>query len=331
MTGTADFQPLDSGVVPRFAGPATFMRLPQARPDEVDIALVGIPFDGGTTNRTGTRHGPREIRNQSSMVRRVHHHSLASPFDKVRVGDCGDVPVNPLDAGVTLDWITSFYRQLHAGGARPLTAGGDHLISLPILRGISDGSPLGMIHFDAHSDTFDEFFGNRYNHATPFRRAIEEGLLDPKRVVQIGLRGAISGASNFDYARDAGMRLIFIEEFMARGADDVMDEARAIIGTAPTYVSFDIDVIDPAHAPGTGTPEIGGISTFQAQSLVRRLAGLDIVGADLVEVSPPLDPTGLTALTGATMLFELLCVMAEGMGRSGDTADIGNISAATTS
>ena len=310
MTDLSAFQPLDPGVVPRFAGPATFMRLPQARPEDVDIAIVGIPFDGGTTNRTGTRHGPREIRNQSSMVRRVHHHTLASPFDRLRVGDCGDAPVNPLDAGVTLDWITGFYRQIHAAGARPLTAGGDHLISLPILRGISDGSPVGMIHFDAHSDTFDEFFGNRFNHATPFRRAIEEGLLDPKRIVQIGLRGAISHATNFDFARQAGVRMIFIEELMARGVDDVMDEALGIVGAAPTYVSFDIDVIDPAYAPGTGTPEIGGISTFQAQSLVRRLAGLDIVGADLVEVSPPLDPSGLTALTGATMLFELLCVMA---------------------
>lgn len=308
----ADFQPLDSGAVPRYAGPASFMRLPLARPDEVDVALVGVPFDGGTTNRTGARHGPREIRNQSSLARRVHHVTGRSPFDRVRVADCGDAPVNPLDMMVSLELIEGFYRDIVAGGALPLTAGGDHLVTLPILRAVAAGRPpLGLIQFDAHTDTYDAFFGNRYNHGTPFRRAIEEGILDPRRMVQIGLRGAISDASNYDFARAAGIRLIFIEELQARGVADVMDEARAIAGAGPTYVTFDIDVIDPAFAPGTGTPEIGGVSTFQAQELVRRLAGVDIVGADVVEVSPPLDPTGITALTGATMLFELLCVIAD--------------------
>ncbi|MEX6506524.1 agmatinase [Jiella sp. M17.18] len=310
-TDLSRFQPLDSGAVPRFSGPATFMRLPIAAPEEVDIALLGIPFDGGTTNRTGARHGPREIRNQSSLVRRVHHATLRSPFDLVRVADCGDAPVNPVDPGESLELITGFYRAVTAAGAVPLTAGGDHLITLPILRGVAKGGPLGLIHFDAHSDTYDDFFGNRYNHGTPFRRAVEEGLLDPKHMVQIGLRGAISSAANYDFARAEGIRLIFIEELMRRGISDVMAEAREMAGTRPTYVSFDIDVIDPAFAPGTGTPEIGGISTFQAQALVRELAGVDIVGADLVEVSPPLDSSGLTALTGATMLFELLCVAAE--------------------
>ncbi|MHA6646160.1 arginase family protein, partial [Mesorhizobium sp. A623] len=194
-------------------------------------------------------------------------------------------------------------------GARPLVVGGDHLITLPILRGIAK-EPAGLIHFDAHSDTYDEFFGNRYNHGTPFRRAVEEGLLDPKRMVQIGIRGAISDGENYDFAREAGIRIIFIEEFMERGLDAVMAEARSIVGTAPTYVSFDIDALDPSFAPGTGTPEIGGITTREAQTMVRALAGVDIIGADLVEVSPPLDPSGVTALTGATLLFELLCVMA---------------------
>ena len=305
----ADFQPLDSGSVPRFAGPSTFMRLPMASPDQVDIALVGVPFDGGTTNRPGARHGPREIRNQSSLVRRVHHVTGASPFDQVRAGDCGDVPVNPLDLPGALDTISAFFENVHGAGARPLVVGGDHLITLPVLRGIAK-EPVGLIHFDAHSDTYDEFFGNRYNHGTPFRRAVEEGLLDPKRMVQIGIRGAISDAENYDFARDAGIRIIFIEEFMARGADAVMAEARSIVGAAPTYVSFDIDALDPSFAPGTGTPEIGGITTREAQTMVRALAGVDIIGADLVEVSPPLDPSGITALTGATLLFELLCVMA---------------------
>ncbi|MGV6872167.1 agmatinase [Pseudochelatococcus sp. B33] len=306
----ADFQPLDSGSVPRFAGPATFMRLPMARPAEVDIALIGIPFDGGTTNRTGARHGPREIRNQSSLVRRAHHVTGRSPFDSARVGDCGDVAVSPLDLHGALDTITAFFTAIREAGARPLAVGGDHLVTLPILRGIVR-EPSGLIHFDAHSDTYDSFFGNRYNHGTPFRRAVEEGLLDPARMVQIGVRGAISEAGNYDFARDAGIRIIFIEEFMARGVADVMAEARRIVGDAPTYVSFDIDVLDPSFAPGTGTPEIGGVTTREAQAMVRSLAGLDIIGADLVEVSPPLDPSGVTALTGATLLFELLCVMAD--------------------
>jgi len=304
----ANFQPLDSGVVPRFAGPTTFMRLPVARPDQVDIALVGVPFDSGTTNRPGARHGPREIRNQSSLVRRVHHVSGRSPFDLARVGDCGDVSVSPLDLNGALDTIAAFFADIRRAGARPLTVGGDHLITLPILRGLTE-KPLGLIHFDAHSDTYDEFFGNRYNHGTPFRRAVEEGLLDPKRMVQIGIRGSISDAGNYDFARDAGIRIIFVEELVERGVDSVMAEARSIVENSATYVSFDIDAVDPSFAPGTGTPEIGGITTYQAQKMVRSLAGLDIAGADLVEVSPPLDPSGLTALTGATLLFELLCAM----------------------
>lgn len=318
MADDRRFRPLDSAEVPRFAGPASFMRLPVARPDEVDIALLGIPFDGGTTNRTGARHGPREIRNQSSLIRPFHHTSLTSPYDLAEIADCGDAPVNPVDPADSIERITGFYREVAAAGAIPLTAGGDHLITLPILRGLSRGAPRALIHFDAHSDTYDEFFGNRYNHGTPFRRAVEEGLLDPKRMVQIGLRGAISDAANYDFAKAEGIRMIFIEELMARGVADVMAEAREIAGSAETYVSFDIDIIDPAFAPGTGTPEIGGITTFQAQALVRELAGVDIVGADVVEVSPPLDPSGITALTGATIMFELLCVMAQATARRGE-------------
>lgn len=313
MNDPSSFQPIDSGLVPRFAGPSTFMRLPGAMPAEVDIALVGVPFDGGTTNRTGARHGPREIRNQSSLARRVHHVSLTSPFDQLRVGDCGDAPVNPVDKEESLSSITDFYKMISEAGAVPLTAGGDHLVTLPVLRGLHRGEARALIHFDAHTDTYDEIFGTKLNHGTPFRRAVEDGLLDPKRMIQIGLRGAISHATNYDWARDAGIRLVFIEELRERGVADVMAEARELVGTNETYVSFDIDVIDPAYAPGTGTPEIGGITTFEAQSLVRLLAGVNIFGADVVEVSPPLDPSGLTALTAATMMFELLCVMSEGM------------------
>ncbi|WP_018386949.1 agmatinase [Ancylobacter sp. FA202] len=305
------FEPLDSGTVPRFAGLPTFMRLPVAQPSEVDVAIIGVPFDLGTTNRAGTRHGPRELRNQSSLMRRVHHVTGLSPYDRARVADCGDVIIDPFDLMRSLDIITAHYEDVRAAGALPLTAGGDHLISLPILRGLAKNGPVGLIQFDAHSDTYDTFFnGSKYTHGTPFRRAIEEGLVDPKRFVQIGLRGAISDAGNYDYARDMGVRIIFIEEFMERGVADVMAEARAIVGDAPTYVTFDIDGIDPSQAPGTGTPEIGGFSTREAQAMVRLLDGLNIIGADLVEVAPPFDPSGLTALTGATIMFELLCVLA---------------------
>ncbi len=235
-----------------------------------------------------------------------------SPYDRARIADCGDAPVNPVDLMDFLHGSRASTPASARAGAVPLSAGGDHLISLPILRGIVTDGPVGMIQFDAHSDTYDTFFGaSRFTHGTHFRRAIEEGLLDPKRMIQIGLRGAISDASNYDYARDAGIRMVFIEELVGRGIDDVMAEAVALMGGKPTYVSFDVDIIDPSMAPGTGTPEIGGITTREAQQMVRKLGGLDIIGADVVEVAPPFDPFGMTALVGATMMFELLCVVAE--------------------
>lgn len=306
------YEPVDSGLVPRYAGIPTFMRLPIAEPSEVDIALVGVPFDGGTTNRAGTRHGPREIRCQSSLVRRVHHVTGVSPYDKLRVADCGDSPINPMDLADCITKIEHFFAGIRSAGTIPIAAGGDHLISLPILRGLVGGEKVGMIQFDAHSDTYDTFFGSNLTHGTHFRRAIEEGLLDPTRVVQIGLRGSISDASNYDYARAVGIRMIFIEELVSRGIQDVMAEAIAIVSSKPTYISFDIDIIDPSTAPGTGTPEIGGVTTREAQQMVRLLRGVDIIGADVVEVSPPFDLNGMTALAGATMMFELLCVVAEG-------------------
>jgi guanidinopropionase len=311
--GRSKFQPIDAAAVPRFAGMPTFMRLPVAAPGEVDIALAGVPFDGGTTNRPCARHGPREIRNQSSLIRRVHHVTGISPYDLVRVADCGDSPINPIDLADALKRIESFFAELRRAGAVPIAAGGDHLISLPILRGLVGSSgPVGMIHFDAHSDTNDRYFGdNPYTHGTPFRRAVEEGLLDPKRIVQIGIRGAVYDARDHDFARTSGIRIVFIEEFAERGVEAVMEEARAIVGDGPAYVSFDIDVIDPSMAPGTGTPEIGGLTTREAMKMLRLLRGLAIIGADVVEVSPPFDPSGATALVGATVMFELLCVIAE--------------------
>ena len=309
------FQPIDAAQVPRFAGPTTFMRLPAVSGAEgLDIALVGIPWDGGTTNRAGARHGPREIRSQSSLMRRVHHVSGTEPFSLAKVADVGDVSVNPINLLDGLKRIEMGIAAIVAAGALPLIAGGDHLTTLATLRAVAQRGAIGMIHFDAHSDTNDTYFGdNPYTHGTPFRRAIEEGLLDGKRVVQIGIRGSIYEPGEHDWARAQGIRIIYMEEFVRRGVDDVMAEARAIVGSAPSYVTFDIDCIDPSMAPGTGTPELGGFTTREAQAMVRLLEGVNIAGADVVEVSPPFDLGNLTALAGATMMFELLCVMARGV------------------
>jgi guanidinopropionase len=304
--------PVDAALVPRFAGLPSFMRLPVLQdPSLVDIALVGVPFDGGTTNRAGARHGPREMRNQSSLIRRINADGVA-PYDRLRVADLGDCPVNPINLMDSLEKIEAFFRMIVGGGAVPIAAGGDHLITLPILRALA-GPPLGLIHFDAHSDTNDKYFGeNRYTHGTPFRRAVEENLLDPKRCVQIAIRGSYYHASDFNFARECGFRIIGMDEVMDRGIESVMAEARKIVGSPPCYISFDIDCLDPAFAPGTGTPEIGGLTTREAQRALRLLRGCRIAGADVVEVSPPFDPSGLTAFTGATMMFELLCAIAGG-------------------
>jgi guanidinopropionase len=311
-------QPVNATVVPRFAGIATFMRLPAvASAAGLDIALAGIPWDGGTTNRAGARHGPREIRNQSSLMRRVHHVSGTEPFSIARIADVGDVSVNPIDLRDSLKRIEQDIRSILKHGAAPLIAGGDHLATLPVLRAVAHARAVGMIHFDAHSDTNDTYFGdNPYTHGTPFRRAVEEGLLDPKRVVQIGIRGSIYDPDEHGWARAHGMKIVYMEDFVRRGIEEVMREARAVVGDGRTFVSFDIDCIDPSMAPGTGTPEIGGFSTREAQAMIRLLEGVDIVGADVVEVSPPFDVGGLTALAGATIMFELMCVMAKRCARN---------------
>jgi guanidinopropionase len=307
------YEPIDSGVTPRFAGLSTFMRLPViADPREVDIAIVGVPWDGGTTNRPGPRHGPRQVREMSSLIKRVHSVTKISPYELCRVADLGDAPVNPIDLQRSLKTIQEFFARIVEAGAAPLAVGGDHLSSLPILRAAGKKQPLGMIHFDAHSDTVDTYFdGLKYTHGTPFRRAIEEGLLDPKRVVQIGIRGSTYSADEREWPLEQGIRMITIEEFEAMGVDAAIQEARRVAGAGPTYISFDIDALDPAFAPGTGTPEFGGLTSREVSRLLRGLRGLDVVGADVVEVSPPFDPSGGTALAGANIAFEILCLLAE--------------------
>jgi guanidinopropionase len=312
-------QPVSGLVTPRFGGIATFFRLPHVLPDHadgIDIGIVGVPWDGGTSNRPGPRHGPRQMRDQSSMVRRMHQTSHIVPYDLANVADLGDASVNPADVNDALQRVENYFAGLKAKGIRPLAAGGDHLCSLPILRALGKQKPVGMIHFDAHTDLYDDYFGGfKYTHGTPFRRAIEEGILDPKRTVQIGLRGSMYDLDDFEFGEKMGVRMIRIEEAMERGSKSVMAEACSIVGDAETYVSFDIDMLDPVYAPGTGTPEIGGFTTFQAQQMLRELRGLNIIGADVVEVSPPFDASGMTAYAGAVMMFEILCSMAEAVAK----------------
>ncbi len=315
------FQPVSGMDLPRFAGVPSFMRLPiveldHARIAEVDVGLIGVPWDSGTTNRPGPRHGPRQLRDASTMIRAQNGATGVRPFDLINCADLGDVGPNPADIPDSMDRITAFYKQVMAAGITPLTAGGDHLTSLPVLRALAKDAPLGMVHFDSHTDLFHSYFGGTmYTHGTPFRRSVEEGLLDPKRVVQIGIRGTAYDDEDIDFAKSVGIRVIRIEEFFARGVADVMAEARDIVGTDPTYVSYDIDFVDPTFAPGTGTPEVGGPNSFQALEVVRALDGLNIIGADLVEVSPPFDASGSTAFLGVSIMFELLCVMANDMAK----------------
>lgn len=295
------------------------MRLPHVglgdpRISKVQIGLIGTPWDGGTTNRPGPRHGPRQLRDASTMIRAQNGATGVRPFELVNCADLGDVGPNPASVDDSLDRMTAFYDEIVAAGIVPLSAGGDHLCSLPILRSLAKTKPLGMIHFDSHTDLFNSYFGGmQYTHGTPFRRAVEEGLLDPARVVQIGIRGTAYDFEDRDFAKSVGIRVIPIEEFHERGAEDVMAEAREIAGDGETYVSYDIDFVDPAFAPGTGTPEVGGPNSYQSIQVARMLDGVNIVGADLVEVSPPFDQSGGTAFLGVSIMFEMLCNMALGV------------------
>jgi guanidinopropionase len=309
------YKPTPGDVLPRFAGIATFMRLPHVSPadaDEVDIGLIGVPWDGGTTNRAGARHGPRQIRDLSTMARNVHHVTGIKPFHLCNCADLGDSPVNPVDIEDTLARVQAFYAGVAERNILPLTAGGDHLITLPVMRALCRDEAVGMVHFDAHTDTMDRYFGeSKFTHGTPFRRAIEEGLLDPRRTVQIGIRGALYSDTDKDWGLEQGIRVIEIEEYNDLGVEAVIAEARRVVGSGKTYLSFDVDALDPVYAPGTGTPEIGGITTYDAQRMIRGLRGLDLVGADVVEVSPPFDMSGNTALVAVTIMFEILCLLAE--------------------
>ncbi|RVD46319.1 agmatinase [Mesorhizobium sp. M4B.F.Ca.ET.169.01.1.1] len=309
MNGSLN-QPLSGNDMPRFGGIATMMRLPYARTASgLDACFVGVPLDIGTSNRSGTRFGPRQIRAESVLLRPYNMATRAAPFDSLRVADVGDIATNPYNLLKSVDAIERGISDILSHGCKPLSLGGDHTMTLPILRAMAKKhGPVGLIHVDAHADINDTMFGEEIAHGTPFRRAVEEGLINARRTIQIGLRGTGYAAEDFDWPRRQGFKVYQADELWHRSLVPLMDEVRAHMGGGPVYITFDIDSLDPAFAQGTGTPEIGGLTSMQALEIVRGCWGLDIVGCDLVEVSPPFDTSGNTALTAANLLFELLCI-----------------------
>jgi len=304
-------QPLGGNEMPRFGGPVSMMRLPvQETAQGLDACFLGVPMDIGTSNRPGTRLGPRQIRDESRMLRPYNMATGAAPFEHLQVADIGDVPINTFDLKKSVAIIEAHLSGVLDAGAIPLTLGGDHTLTWPILRAMAaKHGPVALIHVDAHADVNDHMFGEREAHGTPFRRAWEDGCLINDRVVQIGLRGTGYAPEDFDWGRDKGWRVVQAEDCWHRSLTPLMAELRERIGDAPVYLSFDIDSLDPAFAPGTGTVEPGGLNIWQGIEIVRGCAGLNLVGCDLVEVSPPYDASGNTAMVAASLLYEMLCVL----------------------
>ena len=291
------------------------MRLPyQTDLTGVDVAILGVPFDSGTSYRSGARLGPREIRAQSSLIRPYSYFQKISPFERLTIVDAGDVDAPPVGIEPAYAAIESAVDRILAAGAAPMIVGGDHSISLPVLRSVARvHGPLALLQFDAHIDTWGDYFGGKYFHGSPFRRAIEERVIAPAQYVQVGIRGPMYGEEeDFKYQRDQGVTTIDIGMVKRDGVEPTMARVREIAGDRPLYVTFDIDSVDPAFAPGTGTPEVGGLTSYEAQELLRALAGLRLVGCDVVEVAPPFDGPGhITSLLAANVMFELLCIFAK--------------------
>ena len=304
---------VDNTQVPRFAGPSTFAQLP--RIDEVDgadLAVVGIPFDAGVSYRPGARFGPAHIRASSRLLRPFNPATGVSPFAAQQVVDAGDIAANPFSIDEAIVQVERSARALVEHAPRLLVLGGDHTIALPMLRALKSDVPVAVVHFDAHLDTWDTYFGAAYTHGTPFRRASEEGLLDTSACVHVGTRGPLYGARDLVDDRDLGFAMVPATEIDALGAGGVVERIRARVGERPVYISIDIDVLDPAFAPGTGTPEAGGMTSRELLAILRGLAGLDIVGADIVEVAPAYDHAEITGIAASHVAYELLSVMAPG-------------------
>ena len=311
------FLPVSGTALPRYAGPATFLRLPHVpaghpRRAEVEIGLLGMPWDGGTSNRPGARHGPRAVRDASTMLRETNRATGQAPTRAARCADLGDVAMNPVDQAAALDALSAAVADLRRAGTRPICIGGDHLCSYAVLRGLADAGdpPPALVLLDSHTDLNPPYLGDRFlSHGNPFRRAVEEGLVDPARSTLMGMRGTAYDGADFDFAAAAGIRVVTTDDMLDAGVARTMAAARARAAGGPSWLSFDVDVVDPAFAPGTGTPEVGGPTSREALAAIRALHGLDLLGADLVEISPPFDVGQATAWLGASVLFELLCAV----------------------
>ncbi|AHH96136.1 agmatinase [Kutzneria viridogrisea] len=308
--------PVDSSRVPRFAGPATFARLPRLdQVSTVDVAVVGVPFDSGVSYRPGARFGPAAVREASRLLRPYHPALDVSPFERAQVVDAGDIACNPMDIGEAIGTVQREAGELLDNGARLITVGGDHTIALPLLRAVAQRhGPVALLHFDAHLDTWDSYFGSAYTHGTPFRRAVEEGLLDTSALCHVGIRGPLY--SRGDLAEDLalGFGIVTASDVLRKGLDEVIGGLRQRIGDRPLYVSVDIDVLDPAHAPGTGTPEAGGLTSRELLEILRGLAGTNLVSADVVEVAPAYDHAEITSIAASHVAYDLVSLLAMGTG-----------------
>jgi guanidinobutyrase len=304
-------QPISGNDLARFSGPQTFMRLPAVESAEgLDVGFVGIPMDIGTSWRSGTRFGPKQLRQESAMIRPYNIQTGAAPFDSLQCADLGDIAINTFSLSKSLSIIQDTYESISKHPVIPMGLGGDHSLTLPILRAMhKKHGPVALVHVDAHADVNDEMFGERETHGTVFRRAYEEGLITPSKVWQIGIRGTGYTAEDFSEAADWGFNQRLASDLWHKSLISLGEEVVASIGDQPCYITYDIDSLDPSFAPGTGTPEIGGLTTPQAMELIRNLKGLNVVGCDLVEVSPPYDTSGNTALVGANIMFEMLSIL----------------------
>lgn len=305
------YEPVDASVVPRFADVATFMRTKRVDAiEELDIGLVGVPFDIGLNYRTGPREAPGAVRQASRLIRKAHPTTGVEPYKLCNIADIGDAPVNPLNFDASIASITKFFADLKALNIRPVAIGGDHTIPTPILRGLASDGPVGVLQIDSHPDTLDEMCGTKVNHATFMRRGLEEGLIDPARTVQLGLRGSRFSPDDIQFGYDQGFTMLPFDEYEEMGRAAAIEKLKATLGTGRTYVTIDIDGLDPSYCPGTAVPEIGGLTPRDTQVIIRSLMGVDVIGADISEVAPCFDPTGITSITAANLMFELTCVIA---------------------
>ncbi len=304
--------PLDAQITPRFAGSPTFFRLPQQQNlDGLDVAIQGIPFDGAASFRPGARFGPRAVREMSSLLRPFNRVLDIDPYKILNCADVGDCPVNPFNTMESLDMMSAYYERVTRAGIFPISYGGDHLVALGELRGITRArGSVAVLQVDAHLDTWDTYFGNKYTHGSFMKRAIEEELVDVNHSLQVGIRGPLFSEKDMDDVRALGIEILPMDAIVDWTVEQIAQAIHARIGSAPVFITFDVDGVDPAFTPGTGTPEIGGFTSQQMMALLHRLRGLNLVGADIVEVSPAYDNAGITALFAARVGYEILCLAA---------------------